>query len=661
MPDKILLLPDALANQIAAGEVVQRPASVVKELMENAIDAGATQIKLIVRDAGKTLLQVSDNGTGMSETDARMCFERHATSKIKAVNDLFDLHTFGFRGEALASIAAVAQVEMKTRLHGATLGTHIMIEGMQVRKQQACQCPEGTNLSVKNLFYNVPARRNFLKTDNIEIRHIIDEFQRVVLAQPNIAFWLHHNDQELYNLPQTTLRKRVAAIVGNNVGDKLVTVEENLDFMRIHGFVGKPDLVRKTRGEQFLFVNERFIKSAYIQSAIVTAYDQLLPEKSYPVYALYLDIDPKRIDVNVHPTKQEIKFDDERTIYAFVLAAVRKALSAQCLVPSFDFQNDVNFSATGHSLTNSQTLNRSFSKTNPTPITNERIDLNQANKGKNENLFEQHSPQHKKTIPSNWRDLYEIARKPENPDEQEIILSNNDNNNNSEQNNTHTITLPSNANQDTNPTNFNSNNALFGNDQEIRPFESVSEPYQLHLCYILSPIKSGFILIDQQAASERVLYERYLNRLATGDGIAPQQLLFPQTIELPRADAILLKDLLPDLLQWGYDLRELGQHTFVVHTKPTTDFDNTNEQHAIESILDTYKQHPTQTPVQRQTQMAKAMAKNHALKHGQKISKTEMQHLTDQLFACEYPYSTPNGKPTFITYTLSDVDKLFKK
>ena len=337
MADIIQLLPDAIANQIAAGEVIQRPASVVKELLENAIDAGSTEIKLIVKDAGKSLIQVIDNGCGMSETDARMCFERHATSKIRKAKDLFAIRTMGFRGEAMASIAAIAQVEMRTRKHNEDLGTRIVIDGSEIKTQEACQCTVGTNFSIKNLFYNVPARRNFLKTTTVEMRHVLDEFQRVALANPDIFFSLHHNGTEVFHLPSSNLRQRIVNLFGNNSNKKLVPVSEETDALKLEGFIGKPEFSKKTRGEQFFFVNNRFIRSAYLNHAIVTAYEQLLPTNHYPLYIIFIEIDPARIDINVHPTKQEIKFEDERLVYNYLKVSVRHALGQYSITPTLDF------------------------------------------------------------------------------------------------------------------------------------------------------------------------------------------------------------------------------------------------------------------------------------------------------------------------------------
>jgi DNA mismatch repair protein MutL len=636
MSDIIKLLPDSLANQIAAGEVVQRPASAVKELLENALDAGATQIKLIIKDAGKTLIQVVDNGSGMSETDARMCFERHATSKITTVDDLFKLHTFGFRGEAMASIAAVAQVSMRTRPANQELGTHLVIEGSVVRVQESCQTAVGTNISVKNLFYNVPARRQFLKADPIENRHIIDEFQHVALANPDVHFSLFNNEVEVFDLPPAPLRKRIVGIFGNTYNDKLVPVEESsIDFLKINGFVGKSDSARKTRGEQFFFVNDRFIRSSYLNHAVATAYDELLSAKTFPFYVLFLDIDPQRIDVNVHPTKQEIKFDDEKAIYALLHAAVRRALSKNSITPSLDFDQDPIITAV-------------FQQTNqpkaPLPLPNfEQL----SKKNEEQPTFGQGFNREKNAVPRNWKDIYTIMEQHNVQNSDFDTEQNNEQNNQQQLPETSTITIQSNfANQAT----------LLPTDADNAP----SAPYQLHRQYIVSQIQSGFMLIDQQAAHERILFEKYTQQLENAHR-STQQLLFPKTLELPRADAELLKQLLPDIIALGYDIQEFGQNSFVLHGIPADlTHADANEQRSIEQLLEQYQQQAADLKLDRRTLLARSMAYNRCIKKGQTLSPTEMEVLIDQLFACQTPYITPNSRPTFITYSLNDIEKQFK-
>lgn len=670
--DKIKLLPDALANQIAAGEVVQRPASAVKELLENSVDAGATQIKLVLRDAGKTLIQVIDNGSGMSETDARMCFERHATSKIATSDDLFNIKTLGFRGEALASIAAVAQVELKTKPKNAELGTYILIEGMEVKQQQPISCPEGTNLAIKNLFFNIPARRNFLKTDSIELRHIIDEFTRVAMAYPAVAFSLLHNENEIYNLPIATLRKRVGAIMGGNSTEKLIPVEEDTNFVRIYGFVGQPDVARKLRGEQYLFVNERFIKSQYINHAITTAYDELLPDKTFPAYALFLHIDPKRVDINVHPTKQEIKFDDERIIYTFVNAAVRRALAGYCLTPSLDFESEVGFMnqqpiALKHTQNDEKT---SADRSLPNPKLGINLDQNRQQNISFEKTQTPTPQQHRQNIPTNWRELYKIAEKnkySENSDlsdldNQEIDPTNPENNSANSYIPKNPTLLPSSDNSIVIQSDFDKATTLFGKKSET-DLQSSAKPYQIHLSYILISIKSGFILIDQQAAHERVLFEQYSTQLQHSP-IVGQTLLFPQTIELSKADAQLLRDILPQINALGYDIQEFGPASFILRAKPADaiiEQQTESEQAAIENLLEQFKQQTRELNTDKYARIAQAIARHHAIKKGRRLTETEMQNLADQLFACQTPFVAPNGRPTFISYPLSDIERLFQK
>src|ERR1700748_1385444 len=404
MSDIIQLLPDAVANQIAAGEVIQRPASAVKELIENAIDAGADKIQLILKDAGKSLIQVIDNGCGMSMTDARMSFERHATSKIKKADDLFAIRTMGFRGEAMASIAAIAQVELKTRRHEDELGTCIVIEGSVVESQEACQANTGSSIAVKNLFYNIPARRNFLKSNPVEMRHIIDEFQRVALAHPEIFFTLHHDGQEVYHLPASALKQRIIHLFGNNYNQRLVPVEEDTTIIKLRGFVGKPEFSRKTRGEQFFFVNNRFIRDAYLNHAVLTAFEELLPDESYPLYMLFIDIDPSKIDINVHPTKTEIKYQDEKSIYAIIRSAVKRSLGRYNITPTLDFDQE---NSIGHLIT-AKPLEQIVQPTiafNPdfNPFTDKKADR--------EIPFLRNSGDKSSPIPKNWDTLYAIAKK----------------------------------------------------------------------------------------------------------------------------------------------------------------------------------------------------------------------------------------------------------
>jgi len=634
MSDVIQLLPENVANQIAAGEVVQRPASVVKELLENAIDAGANHIQLIVKEAGKTFIQVIDNGCGMSETDARMCFERHATSKIRTSQDLFSIRTMGFRGEAMASIAAVAQVELRTRRATDELGTKVVIENTVVVRQEPCQSPVGTAITVKNLFFSVPARKNFLKSDTIEMRHILDEFQRVAMANPDVFLSLHHNDQEIFHLPAGNLRQRVVKLFGEAINKKLVPVQEETELLSINGFVGKPDYSKKTRGEQFFFVNNRFIKSAYLHHAVVGAYEDLLPNDFHPLYVLFIDLDPAHLDVNIHPTKQEIKFDDERLVYNILKVSVRHALGTNSVTPTLDFEQDQNF------------LSNRIPQESPAPQHTTNVSHTPISRGAN-SLSDQN--RHNNNL-RNWQDLYQgldlIKQQPvstpqDEENEGDIVV-------NIEQWLAATP-LPKQA---------EGNVEIMAIDDETGSFsKSKKEPYQIHSQYIVSHIKSGFLLIDQQYASERILYERYMVALAN-QPIATQQALFPRTIELPPADATILRDILPEINLLGFDIAEFGGNTFVIHGKPADLPISADEGALVEKMIDQYRNNLSLNLGTKEN-LARSMARNASLKRGQSLSTQEMQDLIDQLFACEVPYKSPFGKNCFITMELEDLSKKF--
>ena len=635
MADRIQVLPDAIANQIAAGEVIQRPASAVKELMENAIDAGATDIKLFIKDAGKSLIQITDNGCGMSETDARLCFERHATSKIKKAQDLFSIKTMGFRGEALASIAAVAQVEVKTRTKQNELGTRIIIEGSEVKTQEPCQCPVGTSFAIKNLFYNIPARRNFLKSDSVETRHIVDEFQRIALANSQLKFAFFNNDVPVFHLPPANLRKRIVHLFGKNYKERLVPVEETTDFLRVFGFIGKPEFAKKYRGEQFFFVNERFIKSSYLNHALTTAYQELLKPKTYPFYIVFIDIDPARIDVNVHPTKQEIKFEDEKIIYSFIHAAVKKALAAHNITPSIDFEQATAWQhfQNQHQINKTSNKPSSFSSSSGGGL--ER-------KNKQENLFPQKP--FTKTVPSNWESVYETKELniPKDENKDDFVNMNVEH---------ETIILESSGNQKEGL--LNENQSLIGNNEH--------QPHQLHLCYIVCQIKSGFILVHQQAAHERILYERFLKVLAMAKPVT-QKLLFPQEVTLPRAEGEMFKDLLPQVKELGYEIEMDNPTTFIIHGIPADIAHKPADQKVvIEELIEQFKINQPVVQLDIRVNLAKSIARTNAIKTGQKLSVAEMKSLVDQLFACETPYTAPNGRPTFIQYRLEQIERQFDR
>jgi DNA mismatch repair protein MutL len=613
MSEIIKLLPDNIANQIAAGEVVQRPASVVKELLENAIDAKATDIKLIIKESGKALIQVVDNGVGMSHIDARMCFERHATSKIRSTEDLFAIKTMGFRGEAMASIAAVGQVELKTRRQEDELGTLIQIEASEIKKQEPVSTPVGTSTCVKNLFFNVPARRNFLKSNAVEMRHIVDEFQRVALANPEVAMSLYQNDMEVYKLPAGKLSKRVVGIFGKKYQDQMAACEETTDLLRVHGYVGKPEFARKTRGEQFFFVNNRFIKSNYLNHAVMTAFEQLLPEGSFPFYTLFIEIDPRHIDINVHPTKTEIKFDDERTVYAVVRAAVKQALGTHNIAPAIDFSHDVNFA--------------SFRPQNSPP--------EQSGKAA-ERDYAQFKTFERKTNASHWEKLYEglkteISQQEESNRQMEIHPEAQS-----------TITLGSAA------------NSISERTPVAKPEKSY---FQIHKKYIATQVKSGLMLIAQQPAHERILYEKFLDHISRRNG-ASQQALFPQTLKLNAADFALVHDIQAELNAIGFEFADFGDHSIVINGVPA-DLKSVNEKALFEGFIEQFKLNQSELSISNDENIARAIAKRSSIKVGSTLSAEEMSSIIDQLFACKSPNYSPDGRKTTFILELDKIDQFF--
>lgn len=611
MTDIIHLLPDAVANQIAAGEVVQRPASAVKELLENSIDAGADKIQLVIKDAGKALIQIVDNGSGMSVTDARMCFERHATSKVKKAEDLFAIRTMGFRGEAMASIAAIAQVEMKTRRHDDEIGTCISIEGAQVTSQEPVATPPGTQISIKNLFFNTPARRNFLKSNPVEMRHIIDEFQRVALAHPGIFFSLHHDGTEIFNLPKGNLKQRIIHLFGNNYNERLVPVEEETTIINLKGFIGKPAFAKKTRGEQFFFVNNRFIKDPYLNHAVSSAFEDLLPDDSYPLYVLFIEIDPSKIDVNVHPTKTEIKYLDEKSIYAILKSAVKRSIGRYNISPTLDFDQETGFS---------NMISPKAVEDIVPPSISFNPDFNPFASDNTSTSGYSSSPRNYEAKPSakNWGSLYEITEQP-------------------------VVEQASFYTEDTS-------------------FETQKKQYmQLHNRYIVSQIKSGLMVIDQQMAHERILYERFLVHLDDRKG-ASQQSLFPQTITLNANDFELAKSLLDDIKSLGFDVREFGKNTLVVEGIPVDlGSSNINETQLFEQLIEGFKNSQQDLKLNKRDSLARSLAKNSAIKAGTALSQEEMNTLIDELFACKTPNFSISGKPVIQTITLAELDKKFEK
>lgn len=610
MPDKILLLPDNIANQIAAGEVIQRPASAVKELLENAVDAGATEIKLIINDAGKSLIQVIDNGGGMSETDARMCFERHATSKIQTIDDLFHIRTMGFRGEALASIAAVAQVELKTKRAEDEAGTYIEVENSAVQKQEPVAMANGTSIAMKNLFFNVPARRNFLKSNAAEMRHIVDEFTRVAMSFPEILFTLTANNQQLFHLEAGSLKQRIVQLLGNNYTAKLVSVKEETDYMNIYGFVGKPETAKKTRGDQYFFVNNRFIKSPYLNHAVMSAYQEMIAPDNFPLYVLFIDLNPEQVDVNVHPTKQEIKFEDEKIIYAFVQAAVKHALAQFSVTPALDFDLDASiqqlpsiqqpFTETKQQAAAASSIFRGFTQKNQAHFI-ERTDKSEL---------------------KHWKEFYEKPAA--------------------------------------------GNDAAPGTSKDL-PAEVV-QPVNIHEdiqlsqllnTYIVLPSEGGFLLIHQQSAHERVLYEMLTNA-SKEKPVATQRSMFPAALELVPADAAVMEELIGELAYLGYLIEPFGKNTYVIQGTPA-DVEPGNEKHVIDILLEQYKHFSPDVKFSKREKLIRSLARQQAVKAGTRLTEREMTQLVNDLFSCEQPNRAPDGSPTYLSFKQEELNNLFGK
>ena len=654
MADLIQLLPDAIINQIAAGEVVQRPASVVKELMENSIDAGAMGIKVIIKDAGKSLIQVIDNGSGMSVTDARMAFERHATSKIRQTEDLSYIRTMGFRGEAMASIAAVAQVELKTRRHADELGNKLVVEGSELKSTDPCQCVVGTNTMVKNLFYNVPVRRNFLKTNNVEMRHIIDEFLRIAIANPDVFFSLHHNNLEQYHLTGGNLRQRLVGIFGAASNGKLVPVGEETDILKISGFIGKPDFSKKSRGDQYIFVNDRFIKSSYLNHSILSAYDNLLPKEYFPFYCIFIDIDPQHIDVNVHPTKQEIKFEDEKLVYNYMKVSIRHALGQNSITPSLDFERDSAFAfEAGQPSSKAPTDFPDSMEKDQSHIANEFTSERDENNLENwekiyQGLFGDEGPV---VNPSGAGSEFMGEQSSENQELDFGFDANDplslpsvfsDSENSEEDQDQEPITLSSASNGDAPAKDENQSKKLF----------------QLHSRYIGCQTKSGFMLIDQQAASERIMFERYLDLLEEQE-LSIQKKLFTTTIELNQGDAEVLKSILHEINLLGFEISDLGNNTFVIHGIPADMDAAVNEEDLVHGLIDQFKENQDLS-VEYRENIAISMAYSSSIKKGKRLSIEEMKGLVDQLFACSMPFKSPRGNTCVISFDMDEIAALFE-
>jgi len=612
MADIIQLLPDHCANQIASGEVVQRPSSVVKELLENAIDAKASAITLIVKDAGKTLVQVIDDGIGMSVTDARLSFERHATSKIKSAEDLFHLHTKGFRGEALASIAAIAHVELKTKQEQDEVGTTLVIEGSEVVSQDASVTPKGTSISVKNLFFNIPARRNFLKSNTVELRHVVDEFHRVALAHPDIKFTMYHNGSELFNLPASNHRQRIVNILGNKTNEKLVPVNEDTEVVKLSGFVGKPEYSKKTRGEQYFFVNNRFIKSSYLNHAVNAAFEGLMKDGLHASFFLFLEVDPERIDINIHPTKTEIKFDDEHALYAILRSAIKHSLGQFSIAPVLDFERDAS-------------LDTPYRYENQDPTT-PTIEVDSSfNPFKQERTSNRSSGGFSKKISPQWESLY--------------------------------VGLDT----ETEPEPAADFGALTFETESESPKLIESKPqqatYQIFNKYIVSSMKSGMLLVDQHRAHQRILYEEFLKHMTLKEAMS-QQLLFPLVLDFTPQEMALLNSIREDLEHTGFIIRNVSKDSIEIAGVPV----NVPESEVgmlLEQLMSDVENEVPDSNFSATDLLAKSMAKSLAIRTGVTLSVIEQEHVINSLFACKEPNVTPQNKPTFITITPEELDKKF--
>jgi len=613
MSDIIKLLPDSVANQIAAGEVIQRPASAVKELLENSMDAGAGQIKLIIKDAGKTLIQVVDNGSGMSQTDARLCFERHATSKINRASDLFSIRTMGFRGEALASIAAIARVELKTRTKEDIVGTEVIVEGSVTESQQQCQCSSGTNIAVKNLFFNTPARRNFLKSEQIEKGHIYNEFIRIALSRPDIELMYYYNNQLTVKLDKGNLRQRIVGIYGNNYNQRLVPVEEKTDIISITGFVIKPEFARKKRGEQFIFINRRYIRSPYFNHAVEQAFQELIPEDTFPSFFLFLETEPEQIDVNVHPTKTEVKFQNEQYIYQILKTTVKRSLGKFNLTPTLDFERETAFDGLV------------IDKGKPPVAPSIHIDP-----GYNPFLIEKGSGGNQGKRGSLTGRI--------NPEQWERLFHG------------HKTDKTGSAGKQ-----ISLDSRLEKDDREILSKKFI----HIQNRFILAPVKSGLMIIDHQRAHERVLYERFLAYLDKEAGPS-QQLLFPESIILMEQDAELFREMLPHIKATGFGISEAGKGTFIVTAVPFDMHDKGPLQDMIEEIIEQYQIHKADARINARHNLARSMARRLALRHGKTLAEQEMMALTESLFMCEMPYASPAGKPVVVVLTADEIAEKFK-
>jgi DNA mismatch repair protein MutL len=612
MADIIQLLPDSVANQIAAGEVVQRPASVVKELVENSIDSESTIIRIIVRDAGKNLVQVIDNGKGMSETDARLSFERHATSKIRNADDLFAIRTMGFRGEALASVAAISEVEMQTRRPEDEIGTIVEIKGSEFVRQEPVACKAGCNLSIKNLFFNVPARRKFLKTNSTELKHIINEIQRVALAHPQIEFSFQNDETEILHLPAASLRQRIMHVFGKNINQQLVEINTTTSMVIITGFIAKPEYAKKSPGEQFFFVNRRFMRHPYFHKAVSQAFEKIIAPDAFPSYFIYFDTDPQSVDVNIHPTKTEIKFENERDIWQILMASVREALGKFNIVPSIDFN------------------------------TEGRIDLHIPRQGK-----DPISPE----IPVN------PAFNPFERENGQAPYRRGSSSGNHKFGNWEEIYKGFNSQKESNFTDPGEKSSLDPSGEK-RTGVSMPSLLQIRNKYILSPVKSGLMIIDQKRAHERILYEKFIKTIQSGTFIAQQQ-LYPVSIELSASDYILIKELTDELANFGFDIRDFGINSILISGCPV-DTVNADPAKMIETLISEYKSSGSAFKESPREKIAANLARSSAINYGRSLSREEMQEIIDKLFACRMPNYSPDGKAIITIIGDDEIEKKFR-
>lgn len=611
MSDVIKLLPDHIANQIAAGEVIQRPASVVKEMVENAIDAGATKIKVIIKDAGKTLIQIIDNGEGMTEKDAVMCFERHATSKVTKADDLFALKTKGFRGEALASVAAIAHITVRTRKQDQEVGTMIEIEGSKIKKKEACVCSVGTSFEVKNLFFNVPARRNFLKSDNVEFNHIVDEFERIVLAHPDLSFSLHHNDQEVYNLHSAVLRKRIVDVLGKNSNDKLVPIEESTDIVEVIGYVGKPEFAKKSRGEQFFFVNDRYFKDSFFSHALTKAFDGLIQPKTFPTFFLYLTVDPQKIDVNVHPTKTEIKFEEDRLIYSILLSSVRQALGKYNIAPTLDFERETSFDLP-HGMRN-QPIVEPVIQVNPNYNPFNTTSSRSTSSGSGNSFTKAIKAEGFGTSEissTDWQNFYKIEEEVQLNEQEELEL----------------------------------------------PIEPVGpKNFLIRGKYLFTTCKSGILVIDAQRAFERIVYDELMNQFISKP-ISSQQLLFPIERELSSNEKKEWENNLTMLERLGFFSKLEGQ-TLQVSAVPSI-----LQEESIHDCLDLIMENIAFQEIDK-GEIAHVIVQSIASAAGRKKSSIQnnetAESLVEQLFQCSEHSFTPKGKKIIQTLTIEEIATKF--